>query len=162
VRPRWPSGLAVEVILEAVDRPAFILGPRGTIEAANGAGVALLGHGCGTVRQTLRECRMHPHDDAQFSLTPLTVKGIANYSLAIRKTRQPSVSDKLAAALKRWRLTPRQAQVLELLASGATNKEIATGLACAKVTVENHVTELFRRSGARSRSELVARLHSIV
>jgi hypothetical protein len=39
--------------------------------------------------------------------------------------------------------------------TGVSNKEIAEALGCAEVTVENHLTALFRRSGARSRAGLV-------
>jgi DNA-binding NarL/FixJ family response regulator len=52
--------------------------------------------------------------------------------------------------------------VLELIAAGGhSNKEIATTIGCAEVTVENHVTELLRRSGAKSRTDLVGRLFTM-
>ena len=61
-------------------------------------------------------------------------------------------------AHRTWGLSVRQARVLELVANGASNKDIAIKLACAEVTVENHITELFRRCGAKSRAGLVGRL----
>jgi DNA-binding CsgD family transcriptional regulator len=52
--------------------------------------------------------------------------------------------------------------VLELIAVGAhTNKEIAVTMGCAEVTVENHVTALLRRAGAKSRTDLVGRLFTL-
>jgi DNA-binding NarL/FixJ family response regulator len=45
--------------------------------------------------------------------------------------------------------------------TGATNKDIANRSACAEVTVEKHITELYRRSGARSRTDLVRRVFSM-
>jgi DNA-binding NarL/FixJ family response regulator len=44
------------------------------------------------------------------------------------------------------------------VAGGASNKEIAFALACSEVTVENHITELFRRSNTKSRASLVSKL----
>lgn len=161
LRPRWPSALAVDAIFEALDRPAFIIGPRGAIEAANRRGAALLENGCGAVRQSIRESQRNRHGLAEFSITPLTVVGLPPHWLAVGKPRLPGVAERLAAALERWKLTPRQTRVLELMSSGATNKQIAASLGCAIVTVENHITELFRRSGTRSRSELVVRLWSM-
>jgi DNA-binding NarL/FixJ family response regulator len=42
-----------------------------------------------------------------------------------------------------------------------SNKEIAARLSCAEVTVEKQLTQLFRSSGVRSRTELMARLHAL-
>lgn len=54
-----------------------------------------------------------------------------------------------------WRLTPRQAEVLRGVITGYTNKEIAASVGCAEATVEVHMTALFRKSGASTRSGLV-------
>lgn len=54
------------------------------------------------------------------------------------------------------RLTAREAQVLGLLATGKTNKEIAGELVLSPATVERHVTNLYRKIGARRRSEATA------
>jgi DNA-binding NarL/FixJ family response regulator len=50
---------------------------------------------------------------------------------------------------------------LDLVAAGMRNKEIARLLVCSEATIENHMTELFRRSGARSRAGLIGRLLKI-
>lgn len=67
---------------------------------------------------------------------------------------------KLARAREVWGATPRQVDVLRILAVGKTNKEIAEALACAENTVELHVTQLFKRARATSRTELVAKFWS--
>jgi PAS domain S-box-containing protein len=54
------------------------------------------------------------------------------------------------------RLTPRQAEVLELLERGRTPKEIAAELHLSVETVRNHVKKLLRAVGAHSRLEAVA------
>ncbi|MGH2587268.1 MAG: tetratricopeptide repeat protein, partial [Dehalococcoidia bacterium] len=53
-------------------------------------------------------------------------------------------------------LTDRELEVLRLLAGGRTNKEIAAALVLSIRTVENHRATIYRKTGARSRAELVA------
>jgi DNA-binding NarL/FixJ family response regulator len=60
----------------------------------------------------------------------------------------------------RWGLTKRQTEVLELLAHGSGNKDIAALLGCAEVTVEFHVTALLKKAGAVGRAGMIARFWS--
>lgn len=53
------------------------------------------------------------------------------------------------------RLTPRQVEVLQLLAEGHTGKSIAQRLGCSVKTVEHHRTEVGRRLGIRDLAGLV-------
>jgi DNA-binding CsgD family transcriptional regulator len=57
-------------------------------------------------------------------------------------------------------LTPRQRRIVELLASGLGNKEIAQVLGCAEATVEDHLTAVYRKLGVRGRTSLVAKLRA--
>lgn len=52
-------------------------------------------------------------------------------------------------------LTPRQLEVLDLLASGCANKEIETRLNLAERTVRAHLTEIFRALGVQGRARAV-------
>src|ERR1700682_698029 len=54
-------------------------------------------------------------------------------------------------------LTPRELEVLATLAEGMTNKAIARRLNISLHTVKFHVESLFRKLGARTRSEAVAK-----
>ena len=56
-------------------------------------------------------------------------------------------------------LTMRQSEVLNLMASGMSNKQIARQMNLAEVTVKLHITGIFRAFGANCRSQalLVAR-----
>jgi DNA-binding CsgD family transcriptional regulator len=74
--------------------------------------------------------------------------------------RDAAFMNKLSTATHTWALTRRQEEVLKLLVRGEANKEIATTLDCAENTVELHVTELFRKSGAPTRAKLIARFWS--
>jgi len=52
--------------------------------------------------------------------------------------------------------TPREREVLELLALGASNKMIARRLGISLATVKFHVAALLLKLGARSRSDAIA------
>jgi len=54
-------------------------------------------------------------------------------------------------------LTPRELEVLAALAEGMTNKAIARRLEISLHTVKFHVESLFRKLGARTRTEAVAK-----
>jgi DNA-binding CsgD family transcriptional regulator len=51
-------------------------------------------------------------------------------------------------------VTDREADVLRLVIAGLANKEIAAALRLSPRTVEKHVENLLRKTGARSRTEL--------
>ena len=161
LRPGWPRALALDAALAALGRAAFLVGPRGAIEAANEEAERWLEHDAASVSAAIDRSQRAPSDDAPFSVTPLRMRGCPAYLLAIQGEARPTVADRVAAAQRRWGLSPRQARVLELVASGEPTKRVAEQLGCAAVTVENHITELFRRSGSKSRTDLVARLFAL-
>lgn len=53
-------------------------------------------------------------------------------------------------------VTPRQAEVLHLLAAGASTSQIQEALQLSRETVRNHISHLLRALGAHSRLEAVA------
>jgi LuxR family transcriptional regulator, regulator of acetate metabolism len=54
------------------------------------------------------------------------------------------------------RLTPRQLEVVDLIASGLPTAEIARGLAISPETVRNHLRNASRELGAHNRVEAIA------
>jgi DNA-binding NarL/FixJ family response regulator len=54
-------------------------------------------------------------------------------------------------------LSERERQVLEMIASGSTNREIAERLFLSPHTVKDHTSALYRKIGARNRAQAILR-----
>jgi DNA-binding NarL/FixJ family response regulator len=52
-------------------------------------------------------------------------------------------------------LTPRETEVLRLIAAGKSNREIARALFVSEATVKTHVNRIFAKTGSRDRSQAV-------
>jgi DNA-binding NarL/FixJ family response regulator len=59
-------------------------------------------------------------------------------------------------------LSPREIEVLRLLAGGKTNREIAETLFLSARTVERHITNLYLKIGVQNRAEAIAFAHEHV
>ena len=110
-------------------------------------------------------CWLVPHGapdghDVYLQARPVFPDDIIRSETTLRRG-QVAATDDLAAQMDRvsarWELTRRQREVLLWLLGGCTNKEIGQRIFSAEVTVEFHVSNLFRRSGATSRTELASR-----
>ncbi len=82
-----------------------------------------------------------------------TTNGTANeWNTASENDKQNFPSDDLIEAL-----TPREAEILEMLGEGASNKSIAYQLDISEHTVKFHVASIFAKLGVNTRTEAVTR-----
>jgi DNA-binding NarL/FixJ family response regulator len=58
-------------------------------------------------------------------------------------------------------LSERERQVLEMIASGSTNREIAARLFLSPHTVKDHTSALYRKVGARNRAQAILRAQQL-
>jgi DNA-binding CsgD family transcriptional regulator len=65
------------------------------------------------------------------------------------------------AAVASLGLTPREVEVLALLAAGKANKEIARALGVSPNTVKTHLARLYGKLGAASRTAAIAQARAL-
>jgi DNA-binding NarL/FixJ family response regulator len=68
----------------------------------------------------------------------------------------PALLQKLATGISREPLTDREAEVLQLLADGKSNKEIGASLSISEFTVKGHLRNIFSKLNVLSRTEAIA------
>jgi DNA-binding NarL/FixJ family response regulator len=71
----------------------------------------------------------------------------------------PSVDRKLTAAIES--LSPRELEVLRLLASGFSNAELAAHFFVSEATVKTHLTHVFRKLNVRDRVQAVIAAYDV-
>lgn len=70
----------------------------------------------------------------------------------------PMVADRLMTRVRtpRTSLTPRELEVLKLVADGASNRQIGQDLMLSEATVKSHLVHIYDKLGVRSRTSAVA------
>lgn len=79
-----------------------------------------------------------------------------------RATLAPSVANLLLTSVRSpsaRRLSPRELEVLRMVAGGATNKEVASQLFLGETTVKSHLLNVFDKLGVRDRAAAVSEGH---
>jgi DNA-binding CsgD family transcriptional regulator len=110
-------------------------------------GLALGAAGSDRAVTELSEVATAAHDRGALTIVELAEQALR--SLGVRTWRRAA-----AGAL----LTRREQEVAQLVAGGATNREIAQTLFLSPKTVERHVSNALRKLGVRNRTELASRL----
>jgi DNA-binding CsgD family transcriptional regulator len=149
---------ALSAALGEIPGAAYVVWADGSIACANRPGQEAHDRSPSDVTSTLRadvEGR-----GCTYRVTPIVTPGSPAHFLAVEVTGLADPAPRLAAAIARQRLTPRQGEVLGLLVLGESNKAIARELGCAEATVEIHVTALLRKSCCEGRCALVSRFWS--
>jgi DNA-binding CsgD family transcriptional regulator len=124
-----------------------------------------LQHGIATLRETLGETTfaaawgagqaMSPGQAIAYALMPeeITERTPAPEVSGHADAPRPQSPDSTALLS---RLTPREIEVLRLLAGGHTSKEIAATLHVAVPTANRHIANLYTKIGARGRADAIA------
>jgi DNA-binding CsgD family transcriptional regulator len=164
--------------LADVNVPAYVLDSDGRCRWLNAAAMAIAGDAVGRpltdlvdvdprTAQTIFERRLAGLDERDHSVALVAPGGertrVEISSVPLESGHRVVGMFGLAIPVDRKRvpprespLTPRQQEVLELLAEGASTTGIAQKLFLSEQTVRNHVREILRRLGARSRLAAVA------
>lgn len=89
-------------------------------------------------------------------LGPGIVKKLVNQFSRMTPTQSPPVPPSLSE------LTPREKEVLRLIAIGANNREISQQLYISEGTVKNHVTNILNRLNLRDRTQAAIVAHTFL
>jgi DNA-binding NarL/FixJ family response regulator len=81
------------------------------------------------------------------------LRGVPETVVDLRPRGFEELADRAAGVL----LTPRELDVLAAIGAGSSNKAIARDLGISLHTVKFHIESLFRKLGARTRAEAVAK-----
>ena len=83
---------------------------------------------------------------------PLDTDG-ADVAISVRE-----LGTAMGAFSSRYRLSPRESQVVELVLLGYRNRDIASTLGTTPATIKKHLTHVFDKVGVDTRTQLVSRI----
>ena len=135
-------------LVEPTASPDAVL-TDGAAEAVLPAAAVAVGVGGG-------ECAGWLPSDASAAQVDAALRAVAA-GLSVRATPLASRSFDWLPEEPPVLLTPREIEVLGALGNGMTNKEVARLLGISPHTVKFHIESLFRKLGAASRAEAVAK-----
>jgi DNA-binding CsgD family transcriptional regulator len=155
-----PTFAAFETALGMIPQPTFVVSRAGQILHANALGEQLLGRERVSIQRSLVLAALGEPRDGAWRLTALDG---TQPLLGFIAVLDPTATHQNGAAgdrsgVRPWHLTARQAEVLGLVAGGATNAAVAEALGIKKRTVEFHLSAIFDKAGVDNRATLIARL----
>jgi DNA-binding NarL/FixJ family response regulator len=93
---------------------------------------------------------LHRLAQGQAAIDPAVQHHLLDVIAANEESGQPAPTNRLPDGL-----TPREAEVLSLIAKGLSNGEIAELLVVNETTVKSHINHLFAKTGVRDRAQAV-------
>lgn len=162
------EGADVDVVVAVVDRPErFALPPAGAGDASAHRWLLLTDLDDTDASEWLRQGvrALLPRDSngreilaaieavhAGLAVVPASMAA----ALAASSRTGPRLTGSLPAAIPAAPLSPREREILALLAEGMGNKIVAAHLGISEHTVKTHVASIFQKLGADTRAEAVA------
>jgi PAS domain S-box-containing protein len=178
-----PSTVEMQPALDTISIPSYMVDRSGLITWENDAAIELFGDARGQPFTNVVPPEARPHARMQFlrnifgrdkandfEAYLLDAKGrrvrVEVNSAQLREGGQVvgmfGVLPAVRPALEQHpQLTPRQNEVLDLLAQGASTAQIAETLQVSIETVRNHIAAMLRALGCHSRLEAVARAREL-
>jgi DNA-binding CsgD family transcriptional regulator len=148
---------ALDAALGELAQPALIIDRTGHILEINDAGRALLASNRHEVIEGVAAAVQQRPSALAFELVRLHEPGTPATWLALaRGSSDARIDTAIESAVERWKLSPRQQEVLTHLVKGASNISIALTLRVSQRAVELHVSTLLGRAGVATRGSLVA------
>jgi DNA-binding CsgD family transcriptional regulator len=138
-------------LLEKIAEPTFVVRADGEVRYANASGHARRSHNPSNLERDLRDA-IAGHAASGYVCTHLALNGWYLISAALARESDRAI----AFARKRFRLTSRQLEVLDLVLGGATNRTVSELLGISLRTVEVHLTTIYERTGVENRASLVS------
>ncbi|MGH3138036.1 MAG: LuxR C-terminal-related transcriptional regulator [Gaiellaceae bacterium] len=145
---------------EAIGQPCWLM-----LRGHSAQGAVLCHRGCSLARNALAGFGI-PRQDMTI-WTKVGMQSVSVSTIVVRDRPEPLLvhliqpgivgAGQSPAPETSVRLTPRQRQVLHLLAEGVTAHGIAERLGVAQTTVRNHIRAILSELGAHSQIEAVAR-----
>jgi PAS domain S-box-containing protein len=168
--------------LEEISVPCYVIDSTGHIRWLNDAAKELVGDATGKMftsvldpdelprAKSLFQRNLHGKGHRDFSVDVITAEGeeqcVEISSVPLRSkhraigmfgvVRPQSESKEDRPPKVDGRLTPRQREILRLLADGKSTEQIAAQLHISRETVRNHVRHISKRLGTKSRLQAVA------
>jgi len=84
-----------------------------------------------------------------FLIASMVLNGILLYMVLRRRKKNDTKT------LKTEKLTSKEIQILQLISTHKTNKEIAEELYISNATVKTHINNIYRKLGIKSRQEAI-------
>jgi len=110
----------------------------------------------------LRLARVHPGEVYYFLIAAgFLVLGIVIGVRVFGERPRPAPFDGNPKALESLGISPREVAVLQEIAAGRSNKEIAARLNVSPNTVKTHIARLFEKLGARRRTDAIRRAREL-
>lgn len=163
-RARLDTVELVASLLELAKDPVFVFGADGGLVATNAAARAVLAESESAWLTLVSSSDVATVDSASGPLRvtrkELATKGGVHH-VALLEPAVADVGEVLGLATAAWQLTTRQAEVLQGVLDGLSNKEIAKKVGTSHRTIEVHVTALLAKSGAERRARLVVKARAL-
>jgi LuxR family maltose regulon positive regulatory protein len=108
----------------------------------------------GDLLSAILEARQRGHPDAAIRIPARYLAKLL--AVLAQESAAPDVGEQLSEPL-----SERELEVLGLVAAGKSNGEIASSLFVSLSTVKTHINNLYRKLGARSRTQAIARAREL-